>query len=85
MAVHMTAQEARDGFAETLNRVAYGRARVLVQRRGKPVAAIVSIEDLQTLEAMAAREDAEDLAAHRAAMAEGGPVPFVDIVAELGL
>lgn len=85
MAVQMTAQEARDDFAETLNRVAYGRARVLVQRRGKPVAAIVSVEDLHTLEAMAAREDAEDLAAHRAAMAEGGATRFAGVVAELGL
>lgn len=85
MAVQMTAQEARDDFAETLNRVAYGKARVMVNRRGKPLAAIVSIEDLQALEAMTAREDAEDLAAHRAAMAEGGATPFAEVVAELGL
>ena len=85
MAVHMTAQEARDDFAATLNRVAYGHSRVLVKRRGKPLAAIVSVEDLQALEAITAREDAEDLAAHRAAMAEGGEVPFADVLVELGL
>ena len=45
MALHMTAQEARDGFSETLNRV--GSVRVLVERWGKPAAAIISTEGLE--------------------------------------
>lgn len=43
----MSASEAKDGFAETLNRVAYSNERVLVERHGKDVAAIISIEDLR--------------------------------------
>lgn len=85
MTVRMTAQEARDGFADALNRVAYGRDRVVVERRGKPVAAIVSLYDLKCLEEIEAREDAEDIADHIAAMEEArekGTVPFRDLLAE---
>lgn len=39
--------EARDKFAEILNRVAYGKARFVVQRYGKDLAAIVPLEDLE--------------------------------------
>ena len=85
MPIQMTAQEARDDFSETMNKVAYGRARVMVQRHGKPLVAIVPIEDLEVLEAITARENAEDIAAYRAAIEEGGAVPFADVVAELGL
>jgi len=42
--------EARDRLAELLNRAASGRERFLIRRRGKPVAAIVSSEDLEHLE-----------------------------------
>ena len=38
--------EAREDFAETLNRVAYQGARVILHRRGKDVCAIVPLSDL---------------------------------------
>lgn len=38
--------EARGDFAETLNRVAYQGARVILHRRGKDVCAIVPLSDL---------------------------------------
>jgi len=37
-------------LSEFIGRVAFGRERVLVLRRGKPVAALVSVEDLRRLE-----------------------------------
>jgi prevent-host-death family protein len=39
-------------LSEFIGRVAYGRERLLVLRRGKPVAALVSVEDLRRLEAL---------------------------------
>jgi prevent-host-death family protein len=38
-------------FSEFIGRVTFGRERVLVLRRGKPVAALVTVEDLRRLEA----------------------------------
>ena len=52
--------EARNGLAEAINRVSYGGERVVFARRGKPVAALVSPEDLALLTRI---EDAEDVQA----------------------
>ena len=79
---HVAASEVRESFAETLNRVAYQGERVVMHRRGKPVAAMVSLEDLATLEAL---EDAQDLAAARKALRERGSVPLEGLKSELDL
>jgi len=47
---HIGVSEARESFAELVNRAAYGHERVLVARRGRPIAAIVPIEDVELLE-----------------------------------
>ncbi len=59
--------EARNNLAETINRVSYGGERVVFARRGKPVAALVSAEDLALLQRI---EDAEDIRAARKALRE---------------
>lgn len=42
--------DAKKRLSELMSRVAYNRERFLVQRRGKPMAALVSAEDLVLLE-----------------------------------
>ena len=63
----LSISEARDSLAELVNRAAFGKERVLLARRGKPVAALVPVEDLEALEAL---EDERDLADARRALAE---------------
>lgn len=46
---HLPAIKAREGFADTINRVAFGKERVIGRRRGKEVAALVLIADLRLL------------------------------------
>ncbi len=75
--------EARQRFSEVVNRAAFGKERVVLTRHGKPLAAVVPVEDLQLIRAA---EDAEDLAAARAALAEGGtPVPLDDVLKRHGV
>jgi len=62
----LTFVQARNGLAEALNRVCYGGERIRIARRGKPVAALVSADDLDTLQRI---EDAEDLRDARKALA----------------
>jgi prevent-host-death family protein len=64
---HIAASKVRRDLSDTLNRVAYGRQRVVLERRGKEIAAVIPIEDLRLLEAL---EDRIDLADARAALAE---------------
>ena len=44
--------DARKDLAKLLNRAAYGKERVVLTRRGKDVAAIVPMDDLNMLEAI---------------------------------
>ncbi len=56
----LNASQARAGFAEALNRAVYGGERTIIRRHGKDVAAVVSMQDLQTLEALEDRLDLEE-------------------------
>lgn len=84
MADSITVTEARQGFAEIVNRVAYGKERVTVVRRGRDLVAIVPISDILMLEAI---EDELDLTAAREALAaaEGEErIPWAEVLARLG-
>ena len=41
--------DAREDLAELVNEVAYGGARIILQRHGKDVGALVSLKDLERL------------------------------------
>ena len=68
-----------------LNIVKYGPDRVVIERRGKGVAAVVSIQDLELLEAL---EEELDLEAARKALADPRNkvrVPLAEVKKRLGL
>jgi prevent-host-death family protein len=78
----MAATALRTHVAETLNRVAYQGERIELERHGKAIAALVSIGDLELLEAL---EDRIDLAVARRALKEPGQRSWNKVKAELGL
>jgi prevent-host-death family protein len=63
----LPASKARQEFADSINRAAYGKERVVVRRYGKEMAAVVPIDDLRLLEDL---EDRIDLSDARASLAE---------------
>jgi prevent-host-death family protein len=66
-----------------VNRASYGGERVILTRRGKPVAAIISAEDLAFFEEL---EDTDDVRAAQAALAEDPVgIPWEQAREELGL
>lgn len=72
--------QMKDTLSEILNRVAYGRERIVVASRGKPKAAVISVEDLELL------EELEDALAAREAVEEherGETISLEELVAEL--
>ncbi|MBD3241738.1 MAG: type II toxin-antitoxin system prevent-host-death family antitoxin [Chitinivibrionales bacterium] len=81
---HLAVKEARRDFADLLNRVAYGGERVLIDRHGKPVAALVSVEDLALLEELENSDDAK-VARKRLAAERAKAVPYEQARRELGL
>ena len=80
MGVRIT--EIGDNLADAINRVARRGERIVLERRGKGVAALVPIDDLETLERL--EDDADVKAAHKA-LKEKGFVLHDDIKSRLGL
>jgi prevent-host-death family protein len=79
----LKASEAREQFAEALNQVAYRGERIILQRRGKDLAAVIPISDLEILEKL---EDQLDVEAAKKALAESDErIPYAQVRKELGL
>lgn len=70
----------REQMAEPLNRVKYMGERIILQRRGKGVAAVVSMEDLELLQRL---EDESDVKAALKARKEKGGVTLDKVKADL--
>ena len=82
--VRLTATEAREHFADTLNRVSYRGERIVVYRRGgKDVAAVVPIEDLELLQKIEDRRDVK--AIKKSLSASGARIPYRKFRKTLGL
>lgn len=77
--------EARNEFSEILNRASFGKERIVLTRRGKDLAAVVPMEDLELLERLEDRIDLEDARAALAEVRESGAVTWEKLKSDLGL
>ena len=48
--IFLTTVEARDNFAELIDRAALAAERIVITRHGEPMAALISLEDLELVE-----------------------------------
>lgn len=60
MTTKVTTAEARKNLADIVNSVAYGKNSVVLTRRGKELAALISIEDLKLLQQLEDEQDIRD-------------------------
>ena len=85
----VTTKEARDQLSELVNRAAYGKEHIVLTRRGKGIAALIPLDDLQMLEKFLQRlEDQSDLEAAQKALDEAkrkGTIPWEKVKEELGI
>ncbi len=77
--------EARENLADVLNRVAYAKSRVRITRRGREIAAVVPIEDLELIERLENEIDVREAKRALEEAAAKGTVPWEDVKRELGL
>ena len=86
--------EIKRNISTIINRVTFGRERIILTSRGKPKAALVSIEDLHKLEAMESASPLPSRAQRKAALAMAqavremtlarrGGIPFSDVSEDL--
>lgn len=74
---------ARANLTDLVNQVAYGRERIAISRRDKPLVVVVPLEDAELLEYL---EDREDVRAAKKALKEKGPnLKWDDVKKELAL
>jgi prevent-host-death family protein len=59
MTTIISATEAKRNFSELIGRAAYGHERIIIERKGKPMAAVIGMEDLRRLEALESRAESE--------------------------
>jgi prevent-host-death family protein len=79
----LSISNARQELPDLVNRVAYGGQRICLKRRNKPIAALVSLEDLKLIEYL---EDQTDIAAARKELAkEGKTITLEQFKKRLGL
>lgn len=74
-----TTVDARNGFAELVNRAAYGKERVLLKRRGKSIAALVPLDDIELLRALEDEVDIRDALIARQEAKERGTTSLEDL------
>lgn len=81
----ISVSEAREDFSEVINQVSYTGERIVLHRRGKALAALIPVADLEVLEAI---EDSIDIEQAQKALKEAnkkGTIPWAKLKKELGL
>lgn len=81
----LSSSEARQHFPEVVSKAAYGKKRIIVTRRGKRLAAIIPIEDLDLIEAIENHIDLEDARKALASVNKHGSTSWKKVKADLGL
>ena len=77
--------EAREDFSEVINQVNYTGERIVLHRRGKALAALIPMADLEMLEAIEDSIDVEQAQKALKEAAKKGTIPWAKLKKELGL
>ena len=75
----VTIEQVRVGLSDVVSRAQYAGERVVVTRRGKPAAAIVSIEDLELLQRLEDEIDAEAIREALQEARDGKALPWSQV------
>jgi len=83
MPTTITTADARKNFADIVNKVAYGNEPIVLTRRGKEIAALISMDELELLQQIEDHMDIED--AKKALAESGNNISAQDFWKQLGL
>jgi len=85
MSTEFSFSDARSHLTDIANDVAYRGSRAVITRKGKKLFAIISIEDLETLEAIEDRIDLDDVKSALTDSTKNGTVSWKAIKQKLDL
>lgn len=78
------AKDAKEDLSELLNRVSHNKERIVLTRRGKEIAVIVPIEDLNTLQVSQSKNDLEEAVEALKEARNKGTITLDDLKEEIG-
>lgn len=76
MAITLPAADAHDKLADLINEVAHNKEHIILTRRGKNVAAIITIEDLHLLQVLKNKNDLQEAVEALKEAREKGSIPI---------
>jgi prevent-host-death family protein len=76
--------DAKEDFAELINRVTHNKERIILTRRDKQVAAIIPVEDLALLQACQNQHDLHDAVEALKESRSKGAVTLEELKEEIG-
>lgn len=76
--------EAKEEFSELINRVSHYNEHIVLTRRGKEVAALIPIDDLQLLQAAKSKQDLEEATEALQEARSQGTTTLEELLDELG-
>jgi len=79
----VTAADVRKNLSHIINKVAYGKESFVLTRRGRAIAALVSMDDLKLIQDLEERLDIED--AWKARNESDEAIPWESLKSELDL
>lgn len=77
--------DAKEQFSELINQVAHNKERVILTRRGKEIAAIISMEDFKLLMSTQDKHDLREAAEALKETREQGAVTLEKLIEEIGV
>lgn len=75
--------EAKEQFADLVNRVVHGKERIILTRRGKEIAALIPVEDLKTLQQSQDKYDLHDAINALKEARHNGTIPLEQLKEEV--
>ena len=78
----VTITDLRPHLSEYADNVCFNGERIVVERKGRPAFAMVSVEDLEAIEALEEKIDIEEA---KKALKKGKFIPLEKLETELGL
>lgn len=83
--LEVSVADARNDLAELLNRVAYGKQRLVITRHGRELAAVVPVDDLKLMTRLRRFVARKDVARALAALDAGKTSTWDELRKELAL
>ena len=76
--------DAKEDFAELINRVSHNKERIVLTRRGKEIAAIIPVEDLLLLQESQNKHDLQEAVEALKEARSQGTITLDDLKEEIG-